>query len=147
MAIWGFGAMYGGKNDMLDTFVNNECVCVGWNEEEAPSLHRMLKDVKTSDFVFIKSLARATKSLTVRAIGVVVNDSIFQYGFGTGLKVNWIWVSEGDPLKINITAGMYKNNVFNNTLYEEYDPSVQKQILDQVFATVNPVPVSSKGNP
>ncbi|WP_439846982.1 hypothetical protein [Bacillus subtilis] len=58
-------------------------------------------------------------------------------GFGNGVSVKWLWPAEGlGQEKIPITSEMYKNNVFNNTLYEEYNPQVRTSILNKIFGGI-----------
>ncbi|WP_243388503.1 hypothetical protein [Bacillus kexueae] len=134
MAIYGIGAMYGGTRDKSNEFLKQKCACIGWDEKEAPGLHKMLTKIKTGDFIYIKSMDISKKSLGIKAIGVVYDDQIKDYGLGKGVSVKWLWPLEGvSQEKIAITSEMYKNNVFNNTLYEEYNPVVQSFILNKVF--------------
>lgn len=127
MAIFGIGAAYGGHNDKTEKFINNNCACIGWAEDEAPSLHKMLSKIKISDFIYIKSMSIASKKLIVKAVGIVVDDKIEEkIDLGKGITVEWLW--EGKE-EIDISTEMYKNNVFNNTLYEEYLPDIQRRII------------------
>jgi hypothetical protein len=127
MAVYGIGAAYGGKRDKTGDFLKNQCACIGWDEDEAPSLHKMLSKIKISDFIYIKSMSISTKQLIVKAVGIVVDDIIEDKGnLGKGITVHWIWQGKKE---IPITNEMYKNNVFNNTLYEEYLPNIQREIV------------------
>ena len=132
MAVWGFGSMYGGKDEKLGTFIKDKCVCIGWKEDEAPALHQMLKKIKTCDWVYVKSLNKTKGILLVKAIGIVNDDTITDYNDGKGVSVNWLWHSHS-PIEINLTPAIYKNNVFNNTLYEEYNLDIQKKLLEAIF--------------
>jgi hypothetical protein len=53
MAVFGIGAMYGGHNNKTNDFIKNHCACIGWSEDEAPSLHKMLSKIKISDFIYM----------------------------------------------------------------------------------------------
>jgi hypothetical protein len=131
MAVYGIGAAYGGNRDKTKDFLDKSCACIGWNEHEAPSLHKMLSKIKISDFIYIKSMSIATKELIVKAVGIVVDDNIEEKGkLGKGVTVEWLWNGKES---IPITTEMYKNNVFNNTLYEEYLPHIQRRIIDLVL--------------
>jgi hypothetical protein len=79
MAIYGVGAMYGGKYDMRDEFVKYKCACIGWEPDEAPPLYSMLRKVKVSDFVYIKSINIAAKELRIKAVGIIVDDTVKEY--------------------------------------------------------------------
>lgn len=135
MAIYGIGAMYGRNTDKLRDFVIEKCACIGWEEFEAPATHKMLAGIKTGDIMYIKSMGISDKTLNIKAIGVVFDDQIKNFSnLGKGVSVKWIWTQENKhPIKVNITTEMYKNNVFNNTLYEEYNPFIQSTIMRQLF--------------
>ncbi|MFM1655528.1 hypothetical protein ACI7RC_26040 [Brevibacillus sp. B_LB10_24] len=132
MGIYGIGAKYGGVREKKDEFLQNQCACIGWSVEQAPALHKMLQKIKIGDIIYIKSMAGTTeKELIIKAIGVVTDDTIVErQGLGLGISVRWIWVGEK---RTSITEEMYKNNVFNNTLYEEFNPSVSSLILETLF--------------
>lgn len=128
MAVYGIGSAYGGHNDKTDEFLKNNCACIGWRYKEAPSLHKMLSKIKISDLIYIKSMSIASKELIVKAVGIVVDDTVQdKVNLGMGITVEWLW--KGSE-KISITSEMYKNNVFNNTLYEEYLPDIQIRIIE-----------------
>ncbi|PYI56114.1 hypothetical protein [Paenibacillus flagellatus] len=132
MAIYGIGAMYGRIHDKKDEFIQSNCACIGYDPDEAPALHRMLNKLKIGDFIYIKSMAgQSEKSLVIKAIGIVIDDRIEdRNGLGLGVTMKWIWQGEE---RILLTDQMYKNNVFNNTLYEEYNQDILTLILRKVF--------------
>jgi hypothetical protein len=69
-----------------------------------------------------------SQELIIKAVGIVVDDTIEDKGnLGKGITVKWLWTGNE---KIAITPEMYKNNVFNNTLYEEYLPEIQLKIIN-----------------
>ncbi len=127
--MYGLGAMYG-KSDMSKQFIAHRVACIGWGVNEAPALYMMLRKVKVSDFIYIKSISIANKELIIKAVGVVVDDKIEDYSYGNGVNVIWLWTGEE---KIKLDDLMYKNNVFNNTLYEEHNLELQQKILGLVF--------------
>ncbi|MDD3653118.1 MAG: hypothetical protein PHO01_02850 [Desulfotomaculaceae bacterium] len=129
MAIYGIGAMYEGKYDMTQIFIDNKCACIGWEPDDAPVLYSILRKVKIGDFIYIKSIVIASKEIRIKAIGVIVDYNIREYKscHGHGVGVKWLWT--GDE-RIHITEKMYRNNVFNNTLYEEYNHDIQVRVLD-----------------
>jgi hypothetical protein len=131
MAIYGIGANYEGKYDKRNDFFTNDCACVGWDVQEAPALHSILKKVKIGDIIYIKSMVISTKELLVRAVGIVTDDEIKTYSnLGEGVKVKWMWKGEN---RIPLTAPIYRYNVFNNTIYEEYNPAIQKEIVSLII--------------
>mgnify|MGYP001076144261 CR=1 FL=1 len=129
MAVYGIGAMYGRNIDKKSEFLANHCACIGWKEEEAPALHKMLRKIKVGDFIYIKSFAVMKKELRVKAVGIVINDEREKDNLGKGVTVKWLWDCGDTPEVINITDEVYKNNVFNNTLYEEFNFNIQEKIL------------------
>lgn len=132
MSVYGIGAMYGKSIDKKEDFLINNCACIGWKEEEAPALHKMLRKIKVGDFIYIKSFAISKKELRIKAVGIVIKDGISEEEenkFGVGVTIKWLWDCGEKPKIIKVTEGIYRNNVFNNTLYEEYNPCIQLEIL------------------
>ncbi|MGE0568699.1 MAG: hypothetical protein AB7O73_12175 [Bacteroidia bacterium] len=124
MAIYGIGAYYG-TTDVSDSFIAKGLAYVGWNKSEAPSLHEILRYIKIGDMVYIKS-APIGQGLRVKAVGIVIdNELITDNDLGVGIKINWLWT--GHEILDEIDD---KNNVRNNTLYEEYSKHVQLQIIN-----------------
>jgi hypothetical protein len=52
MATYGFGAAYGGSEDMTAKFIEVGGAFVGWQSHEAPSAHAMLRQIEVGDLVF-----------------------------------------------------------------------------------------------
>lgn len=128
MAVYGIGAAYGGRNDKTKDFLHNNCACIGWGEQDAPSLHKLLSKIKISDFIYIKSMSISTKELVIKAVGVVYDDIIEDKStLGKGIGVKWLW--QGIE-RVALTDKMYKYNVYNNTLYEEYLSEVQQKVIN-----------------
>ncbi|WP_220027993.1 hypothetical protein [Paenibacillus sp. S02] len=100
--------------------------------QDAPALHKMLSKVKIGDFIYIKSLTgQSSKALIIKAVGIVTDDRVEEHnGLGLGVSMKWIWQGEK---KLDLTEQMYKNNVFINTLYEEFNRDIQTLILQKVF--------------
>lgn len=137
MAIYGIGAKYERSIDKMNDFLINNCACIGWEESKAPATHKILKSMKIGDIVYIKSMDISKKKLNVRAIGIVFDDKVKKYSLGNGVQVKWIKSSHQTPLlKLDLTSEMYKNNVFNNTLYEEFNPAVQIKVLNELFGSL-----------
>ena len=128
--MYGLGATYD-KIDMSKKFIAHQIACIGWDYNEAPALYSMLRKVKVSDVIYIKSMNIANKELIIKAVGIVVNDKVEKYHYGgNGINVIWLWNGEE---KVKIDKCMYKNNVFNNTLYEEHNLELQHKILELIF--------------
>ncbi|HDD44901.1 MAG TPA: hypothetical protein ENG63_08600 [Candidatus Desulfofervidus auxilii] len=137
MAIYGIGADWSGENK-VDEFVRDEKACIGWWIDDAPSLYKILKQMKIGDIIYVKSSPPGR--LIIKAIGFVTNDEPFSYdeeakehGIYNCIKVKWIWLGEEDLGKIDD-----KYNVRNNTIYEEFNPEIQtkivKMILDKLYS-------------
>lgn len=124
VAIFGIGAYYG--KDMTSVFLKKKVACVGWEEEDSPTLHRIMTHIKMGDIIYIKKYP-ASEGLTIKAIGMVADDKVTQIeDVGEAcLKMKWVW--EGDEYIGRIDD---RYNVRLNTLYEEYNPTIQKKIID-----------------
>lgn len=133
MAVWGIGAYYKNstpKNKEND-FIQNDCAYVGWDKAEAPAVHKMLDSVKVGDIIYIKSFVPRTKSLKIKAVGIVADNEKQLSTLGTGIKVKW--KSKLKPITINLTPEEHKNNVFNNTLYEEFNIRIISALIDELL--------------
>jgi hypothetical protein len=131
MAIYGFGAAYGGSEDMSSAFVEAGGAFVGWTREEAPSAHAMLRQIEVGDLVFLKSFP-PSMGLIVKAAGIVTEagEDIMEWELGTGVKVQWTFVGSRDggtkPFgKIGDKADFMRGG----TLYREYNGDVQRRII------------------
>ena len=131
MAVWGIGAYYkcSSPKDKTKYFLKDGCAYIGWNEPDAPALYRMFDSIKAGDLIYIKSFAPKTKQLLIKAVGIVkdtkkeASDSL-----GTGISVRWKQCFT--PITVNVTPQIYRNNVFNNTLYEEFNDNIIKDVID-----------------
>jgi hypothetical protein len=124
MAIFGFGANYGKDGDVSEDFVKHGVACVGYEPDEAPSLHTLLKHIKTGDVVYLKAYP-ANVGLIIKAVGVVVGNEVREYGDGWGVSVKWVWTGDKRLGQIND-----KYNVRRLTLYEEHNFEIHKKVLD-----------------
>lgn len=130
MAVWGIGAYYKNSSpaDKTDEFLNDKRAYIGWNEPDAPALYRMFDSIKAGDLIYIKSFAPKTKQLLIKAVGIVkdtkkeASDSL-----GTGIEVCWNLDFSSDT--VNVTSQIYRNNVFNNTLYEEFNDNIIQKVI------------------
>ena len=64
----------------------------------------------------------------IKAVGIVTADTMGQDGT---IGVRWKKLSE-DKL-IEITPEKFKNNVFNNTLYEEFNSDIIDFVISQII--------------
>lgn len=134
MAVWGIGSYYKGtlNPDKTDDFIKENCAFIGWDYDNAPSLHYMLSTVKLGDIVYIKSFIPKSKTLHIKAVGIVndANKNISrELGIGIGVK----WKDDFEPMKIEITEKVFKNNVYNNTLFEEYDHDIINKLIYELI--------------
>ena len=124
MAIYGIGAYYG--KDMTSVFLKKKVACVGWDEDDAPTLHKIMSHIKIGDIIYIKKYP-PNKGLTIKAIGLVADDSVSQIDDAgqACIKVKWLWKGEEFFGLIDD-----KYIVHTCTFYEEYNPKVQKRIIE-----------------
>lgn len=135
MAVWGIGAYYNDSEtrDKTQDFLDRSFAYIGWKESEAPAIYQMLSSIKVGDIVYIKSFSPKTKILYIKALGIVV-DNKPQYfeGLGTGIVVKWK-EKFTETIEISITPEMYRNNVYNNSLYEEYDKKIIQKLIKEIM--------------
>lgn len=132
MAIFGIGANHNG-NDVAHDFLSEGCACVGWDEEDAPPTHAILRQLRTGDIIFIKSFT-PKGGLTIKAVGVVTEGKVRQKeGLGTGVPVRWEWNGTKRIGKLDD-----KWPVRSVTIYEEQHPLVQAQVIDLLLSSGPP---------
>jgi hypothetical protein len=136
MAIYGFGAAYGGSEDMTSAFIEAGGAFVGWKREEAPSAHAMLRQIEVGDLVFLKAFP-PSMGLIIKAAGIVTDTAeplkVYEIP-GVGVRVNWTFDGPrngGTQLvgKIGDKADFTRGG----TLYREYNPDVQRRIIQLVL--------------
>ena len=135
MAVWGIGAYY--KNlspkDRTDIFLKGNCAYVGWSENDAPAIHQMFNAIKIGDLIYIKSFVRRNKRLHIKAIGIVTStEKKVDKAMGSGIGVRWVKDLTADYVAVDI-GEIVRNNVFNNTLYEEYNPKVIDKLIGKLL--------------
>jgi hypothetical protein len=129
MAIYGVGAYY--DHDVSGDFIRNNLVGVGWNRSDAPELQEYFKALKVGDIVYIKA-AFGGADITVKGIGIirdtVVRTDLDTNGLvSTGRNVAWLNIET-----FVIPRPAEKNNVRSNTVYEEFHPVVQSEIIQRI---------------
>lgn len=126
MAIYGIGAYYDG--DVSDEFINNNIIGTGWSITDASELHLYFRTLKVGDIVYIKAAAFGSPDISVKAIGVIIDNDILttanHYLTEIGRNVRWL-----NTEKFIIPRPPEKNNVRSNTVYEEFHPLVQQEII------------------
>lgn len=128
MAIYAVGAYY--ERDVSENFLANNIAGPGWNDSDAPELHQFVRSLKVGDIIYIKSFSPTSPDIIVKAIGVITDDEIVinSQVVKIGRNVKWV-VKES----FRIPKPIEKNNVRLNTMYEEFHPLVQTQILARLF--------------
>ena len=122
MAIFGIGAHY--DRDVTQEFLSRGVACVGWNENDAPPAHAILRQLRTGDIIFIKSWTPQA-GLTVKAVGIVMEGRVRNVrSLGSGIPVRWVWSGEERIGKLDD-----KWPIRTVTLYEEQHPQVQSRII------------------
>lgn len=130
MAIYGIGAYY--DHDVSPEFIANNVAGVGWGLAEAPELHKFIASLKVGDIIYIKAAAPNSPDIIVRAIGIIRDDVIVDATAYDGLveagrNVDWKFSEE-----FRVPKPTERNNVRLNTLYEEFHPAVQAQIIQRL---------------
>lgn len=136
MATYGFGAAYGGSEDMTSTFVGAGGAFVGWSSDEAPSAHAMLRQIEVGDLVFLKAFPPSI-GLIVKAAGIVTEtaEPLMVYEIpGVGVRVDWTFYGHRDGgTKLLGKIGDKADFTRSGTLYREYNPDVQRRIIHLVL--------------
>ncbi len=144
MAVFGAGAYY--DEDVTMDFIERKCFCIGHEKEDASALYEMLRRIKIGDIVYLKSFNHGKKGesgkLFIKAIGFVVGQGIKSFTFpksdddmGYGREVMWVkkYVNREDWIEIELEPEERVNNVYANTLYEEYSARIIKKMIKLII--------------
>ena len=133
MAIWGLGAFYSETGDVTQSFLSHGVGCIGWDNRDAPDLHRLLSRIRIGDIIYLKAHP-PSQGLIIKAVGIVINDHVHPVAnVGEAcITVNWVW--SGNVL-VGRVRGKY--NVRNNTLFEEINLVIQKRVVGLLLSEVN----------
>jgi hypothetical protein len=129
MAIYGVGAYYG--DDVSGAFLANNLVGVGWDADDAPELQEYFRSLKVGDIVYIKA-AFGGADITVKGIGIVRDNAIRTSQDTNGLVSSGRNVAWLNTDHFVIPRPVEKNNVRSNTVYEEFHPGVQAEIINRI---------------
>lgn len=140
MAIFGAGSNWDG-DEIKDDFFNNENYIIGWDINDAEDLYNQISSIKVGDIIYLKANRPGSLDLRIKGIGIVkqtlVNqlfekkENLSKNRRNFELPVKWIVKNE---FRISIPKYTGKlTNVRAATLYEEFLPFVQAEILKEVF--------------
>ena len=140
MAIYGAGSNWDGQELKDDFFLNNNYV-IGWDIKDANDLYSMISTFKVGDIIYLKANRPGSFDIRVKGIGFVKSsllDVLFEKGENLSqvrnnfeLPVEWIVKEE---FFINIPNAIGKlTNIRAATLYEEYLPYAQNEILSKIL--------------
>lgn len=143
MAIYGAGSNWDGDEIKDDFFANNNYV-IGWDINDAQDLYNMLSSVKIGDIIYLKANRPGSLDLRIKGVGIVRNsllNILFEKGENLSstrnnfeLPVEWI---DTDEFFITIPQNTGKlTNVRAATLYEEFLPFVQNEIINKIIAKI-----------
>ena len=126
MAIFGIGAYY--EEDVSQDFIKKNLVGIGHRVENAPELYQFMRTLKVGDVVYIKSVPRSNSDISVKGIGVIIDDKEVKNRIvSCGRNVKWV-----DTQKFRIPKPKETYNVRKNSIYEEFHPDVQRIILERL---------------
>lgn len=127
MAIYAIGAYY--DHDVSPDFIRHNLAGVGWSSTDAPELHKYVASLKVGDIVYLKAASPSSPDIIVRGIGIVRDDTLLDAVATSNLvqagrNIVWKFTQE-----FRIPKPRERNNVRLNTLYEEFHPDVQWEII------------------
>lgn len=132
MAIFGIGAHYGKTDDKSGEFIKKKLAGIGWSSDDSPEHHQFIANLKVGDIIYIKSYSPTSKYIFVLAVGFVRDEIILDSKSSHGLIQagrNVVWkITE----RFSIPKPKEKNNVRLNTLYQEFHPKVQAEIIKRL---------------
>lgn len=132
MAIFAVGANYDGK-DVSPQFLEKGVAGVGWSYKDAPELHQLITSLKVGDIIYIKAYPPNSPDIIVKAIGYIQDTVLHDINTSgnlveVGRNVNWRSKEE-----FRIPKPTERYNVRLNSVYEEFHPDVQVEILCHLF--------------
>ena len=133
MAIYGIGAFIS-SGDVSNQFIASNLVGVGWDHQDAPELHQYVHSLKVGDIVYIKAFPPNLNQIIIKAIGIITDDIVLDEAstnnlVACGRRVRWISTEQ-----FSIAKPAERNNVRQNTMYEEFHPIVQREVINRIVA-------------
>lgn len=140
MAIFGAGSNWDG-NEIKEDFFRNDNFVIGWDINDAEDLYSQISTIKVGDIIYLKANRPGSLDLRIKGIGIVkkslVNqlfdkkENLSKNRRNFELPVKWIVKNE---FHISIPPNTGKlTNVRAATLFEEYMPFAQTEILNKLF--------------
>ena len=117
-------AFFGIEERDAQGFFDQGIVCYPRSPDGKLNLHSIVSSIKSADLVFIKRCTPQS-SLHIKAVGVVRSDYPTEKDAGICLPVEWVW--QGEKILDNFDEVL---SLCGNTLYEEHNISVQREIID-----------------
>lgn len=74
MSVYGMGSLFSATEEQLGNFVSEGFACIGWKKKEKPELYEILNSIKIGDIIYIKALPFNSKSMKIKAVGVVTAE-------------------------------------------------------------------------
>ena len=105
-------------------FIDRGVLCFPLAMDGKTDFQFIVSPIKNEDIVFIKHCT-PQNSLHIKAVGIVQSDYPTESNLGICLPVNWVW--QGEKVPINCDEEL---TLCGESLYEEHNISVQKEIID-----------------
>ncbi|RYX87788.1 hypothetical protein EON73_00520 [bacterium] len=143
MAIFGAGSNWDGYEKKNDFFQKNNYV-IGWDIKDAQDLYNLISSIKVGDIIYLKANRPGSLDIRIKGIGIVRN-TLIQVLFKNGenlssvrnnfeLPIEWIYKNE---FVITIPNDIGKlTNIRAATLYEEFLPFVQDEIITKLISGI-----------
>ena len=136
MNYYGVGVKFGGTQEMLPLYLENDCWFMGFRREEKPSFYETAQKVQPGDVMIAKAYATAAQAYYyVRAIGIVTDtkkpDTIpSEYDDRAGFSVTWIKYFEKPAA---LSAKKFARGTFHTkTIFLEKNPDLIEKIQEMM---------------
>ncbi len=140
MAIFGVGSNWNGEEQRERFFADSRFI-LGWNAVTARDLYAFMASLKVGDILYIKANQPGSRTIHVKGIGIITRNLIgcmaedeFHGNVSDweSLFVHVTWIDRQE-FAITIPENEGKlTNIRAATIYEEYLPLVQDQIISRV---------------
>jgi hypothetical protein len=147
MAIYGVGSKWDEDEEVKEKFFSKNKFILGWDYKHAKDIYIFISQLKVGDILYIKSSGAGSRDIHVKGIGIVkknvlscIIDGKYQKSDikdWNSLFVDVQWILQED---FSITIPKSEGKLTNYraaTVYEEYLPCVQKEILSKIFENIN----------